>query len=172
MCGLPHRRVALHPVKLKIPACQGFGGIVLGSVLVICTKITGYPAFGRFAGDICDSTIRNSFCYWCQRSCHMANGEEEPQVKGRGGGKIIPDPKATSFHCWAAEIKTYNFLSVVQNTTNPLAGSAIAPICACVIRGGSNPLLVDFTSSIAELSGSVPSVFIATWPFAIILSKK
>ena len=36
-------------------------------------------------------------------------------------------------------------------------------ICSVVIRGGKNPLVVDFTSSIADGSGELLSVLMLTW---------
>jgi hypothetical protein len=49
-----------------------------------------------------------------------------------------------------------------QKTINPFAGLMIALRSANVIRGASIPMVVDFTSSIAELSGALPSLFTAT----------
>ena len=51
---------------------------------------------------------------------------------------------------------------LVQKTINPSAGFDIANISAFVKRGGKKPFVVDFTSSMAELCGVVPSVFIDT----------
>ncbi|MEI7980376.1 MAG: hypothetical protein WCI71_01900 [Bacteroidota bacterium] len=45
----------------------------------------------------------------------------------------------------------------------PFAGVTMASIWAWLIRGGSSPFAVDFTSSIAELSGLLLSVFMPTW---------
>ncbi len=45
----------------------------------------------------------------------------------------------------------------------PVAGEDIASRCASVIRGSKNPLLVLFTSSIADAAALVPSVLMATW---------
>jgi hypothetical protein len=45
---------------------------------------------------------------------------------------------------------------------NPGAGETIPFRWAVVTLGGSNPLLVDFTSSIAELFGVLPSLFMPT----------
>ena len=42
----------------------------------------------------------------------------------------------------------------------PAAGDIIASRCVVVILGGKKPLLVDFTSSIAELSGVLPPVLV------------
>ena len=41
----------------------------------------------------------------------------------------------------------------VQYTINPVAGLGIASICASVILGGKNPLVVDSSSKIDELCG-------------------
>ena len=43
------------------------------------------------------------------------------------------------------------------NIINPAVGLGIAFRCALVILGSNNPLEVDFTSRMAELSGSLPS---------------
>jgi hypothetical protein len=43
----------------------------------------------------------------------------------------------------------------VHQTISPAAGVAIVFLCACVIRGGKNPLLVDVTSNTAEAFGLV-----------------
>ena len=45
----------------------------------------------------------------------------------------------------------------------PVAGELIKSRCDVVMRGGRNPLLVDFTSSMAELSGVLLSELMPTW---------
>lgn len=54
----------------------------------------------------------------------------------------------------------------VLNISNPVAGEAtgLAELVAVsAIRGGRNPLFVDFTSSIALESAFESSLLIATW---------
>jgi hypothetical protein len=53
-------------------------------------------------------------------------------------------------------------LQLVQKTTRPSAGLLISTISVWVIRGGRNPLVEDFTSSMAELSGVLPSLLMLT----------
>jgi hypothetical protein len=60
----------------------------------------------------------------------------------------------------------------VLYTTKPAAGDIIACICAVVIRGGNNPLALDFTSSIAELSGALLSLLIPTWANNVALQSR
>lgn len=50
--------------------------------------------------------------------------------------------------------------------TNPSAGEEIASRWAVVILGGRKPLFVDFTSSMAELSGGLLSELIPTCAMA------
>ena len=57
----------------------------------------------------------------------------------------------------------YTLLSVVQNTINPSAGSAICETCVCVRRGSKTPFSYDFTSSMAERSGALLSLLMPTW---------
>jgi hypothetical protein len=45
---------------------------------------------------------------------------------------------------------------------NPVAGDTMASLCVDVILGGKNPLVVDFTSSIAVEFAALPSAFIPT----------
>jgi len=52
---------------------------------------------------------------------------------------------------------------VVLKMSKLFAGDVIASRCMVVIRGISKPLPVLCTSSMAELSGMLPVVFIATW---------
>jgi hypothetical protein len=56
----------------------------------------------------------------------------------------------------------YNWLSSMQYTINPLAGFKMASRWMAVILGISAPLVVDLTSSMAELSGSAPLSLTAT----------
>jgi hypothetical protein len=51
----------------------------------------------------------------------------------------------------------------VLKITSPCEGVETASLSNLVIRGGRNPLLEDFTSNIAELSGALASVLILTW---------
>ena len=60
----------------------------------------------------------------------------------------------------------------VQYTINPGAGLAIAFISVKVIRGGKNPLSVDFTSSIADESGWLLSILMPTWAKTLIAESK
>jgi hypothetical protein len=55
-------------------------------------------------------------------------------------------------------------LQFVQIIARPSAGLAIALRSEKVILGGNMPFVVDFTSSIAELSGSLLSELMATCP--------
>ena len=48
-----------------------------------------------------------------------------------------------------------NLLVVRLKTTNPVAGNTIASRCAVVKRGGKKPLVVLFTSNLADASGFV-----------------
>ena len=57
----------------------------------------------------------------------------------------------------------YKALTVVLYTMSPLDGTTTEFIWLVVIRGGKNPLVVDLTSSMAELSGLLLSLLIPTW---------
>ncbi len=51
---------------------------------------------------------------------------------------------------------------------NPAAGVVIASRCMFVNLGSKSPLLVLFKSKIAEPSGALPSLLIATWAIVLI----
>jgi hypothetical protein len=72
----------------------------------------------------------------------------------------------TSFH--TVPLKKLNLLVVVLYKISPLAGEGIELRCAVVKRGGKNPIILLFTSSMAELSGEDPSVLIAVCAFAML----
>jgi len=51
----------------------------------------------------------------------------------------------------------------MQKISSPVAGLLIRSLSAAVIRGTSIPRLVDFTSSMAELSGALLSLLMPVW---------
>jgi len=83
-------------------------------------------------------------------------------TEGKVIGAMVPEPYNISFHTLALATYKYSLLSVVQKTIKPFAGFAIADIWLWVIRGINNPLEVDLTSSIAELSGALLSMLMPT----------
>lgn len=54
------------------------------------------------------------------------------------------------------------WLVVVLKINNPVAGLVIFALCTSVIWGTSKPFVVDWMSSIAELSGGLPSALMET----------
>ena len=63
-------------------------------------------------------------------------------------------------------------LRVVLNTIKPAEGDGMRYIWVVDILGGRKPLLVDFTSSIAEGSGEVLSLLIPTWAKITLLNNR
>ena len=61
---------------------------------------------------------------------------------------------------------------LVQITINPSSGETMASRCACVIRGGRKPELVDFTSSMADGLGTLLSELMLTWAKAAIPARR
>ena len=63
-------------------------------------------------------------------------------------------------------------LRVVLKIIKPAEGDGMRYICVVDIRGGRKPLLVDFTSSMAEGSGEVLSLLMPTWANVALLNKR
>ena len=81
--------------------------------------------------------------------------------------EIIGDPaKAVPPNILVHSIPLYTWSSplpqLIHHSTNPAAGDEIALLCAKVILGGKNPLVVDFKSNIAEAFAVLPSALIPT----------